>query len=328
MFPSCHNSRMTTESTTSLKPSLETGNTTPSRTLYSGHDVSKQEQTELTLPLTDSPEPYPGATSLNRQVSNIQVSNTQVSDIESASVNEQLTRKPLGHKDQHQHPSPITTSEQLLALCRERKIIIKTTLGQLIHSCPNESKVRLISKLGIFFANVDSTVKNTDTITGMLLCAEESATTQKNINHFLSTENFDVKAIALSPSLKSITSICHGNGFPKASDVDALLKLPCLYKDGQLDRQRLWKQCSSAVAGQADHHCNCKDTVASAARLRPWLRESRYHDKWKQCSLAVAGQADHHCNCKGTVASAARLRPWLWESRYHDRKLHCFHLSW
>ncbi|WP_257295854.1 hypothetical protein, partial [Endozoicomonas sp. YOMI1] len=213
MFPSCHNSRMTTEGTTSLKPSLETGNTTPSRTLYSGYDVSTQEQTELTLPLTDSPEPFPGASSLNRQVSHI----------EGASVDEQLTRKPLGHKDQHQHPSPITNSEKLLALCRERKIIIKTTLGQLIHSCPNESKVRLISKLGIFFANVDSTVKNTDTITGMLLCAEESATTQKNINHFLSTKNFDVKAIALSPSLKSIASICHGNGFPKASDVDALL---------------------------------------------------------------------------------------------------------
>ncbi|WP_257296243.1 hypothetical protein [Endozoicomonas sp. YOMI1] len=154
-------------------------------------------------------------------------------------MDEKLKTRRLGHENEHQHNSSINTLEQLKAFCRKSNIIIKPTLDKLVHSCPNESKVQLLSKLGIYFSHLNGTVKNTGTITSMLLCGEGTQKTKKKINQFLSTDDCDIKAIALSPVVKSISSICHGNGFPKARDVDALLKLPSLQKDGQLDRKRL-----------------------------------------------------------------------------------------
>ncbi|WP_419831892.1 hypothetical protein [Endozoicomonas atrinae] len=43
----------------------------------------------------------------------------------------------------------------------------------------------------------------------------------------------------LDRQLLSSISSWNGKGFPKAGDVDTLLKLPSLQKDGQLDRQLL-----------------------------------------------------------------------------------------
>ncbi|USE36478.1 hypothetical protein [Endozoicomonas sp. SCSIO W0465] len=133
----------------------------------------------------------------------------------------------------------IANLDQLKSFCQERKITVKPTLDKLVNSCPNESKVQLISKLGIYFSSVERTVKNTGTITSMLLKGEGSSRTKKNINEFLSIEDRDVQAIACYPFITSIASICNGKGFPKAGDVDTLLKLPSLQKDGQPDRQLL-----------------------------------------------------------------------------------------
>ncbi|USE35072.1 hypothetical protein [Endozoicomonas sp. SCSIO W0465] len=83
------------------------------------------------------------------------------------------------------------------------------------------------------------TVKNTGTITSMLLKGEGSSRTKKNINEFLSIEDRDVQAVACYPFITSISAICNGKGFPKAGDVDTLLKLPSLQKEGRLDRQLL-----------------------------------------------------------------------------------------
>lgn len=109
--------------------------------------------------------------------------------------------------------------------------------------------MQLFSKLGIYFSHLNDAVKNTGTITSMLLCGEGTQKTKRQINRFLSTDDCDIKAVALSPVVKSISSICHGYGFPKARDVDALLKLPSLQKDGQLDRKRL-SSISSANHGK------------------------------------------------------------------------------
>uniref|UniRef100_UPI002148624F hypothetical protein n=1 Tax=Endozoicomonas sp. YOMI1 TaxID=2828739 RepID=UPI002148624F len=209
MFPSYHELGLTPEGSSSLELPLGTDNKTPSRSLYSGRNVSRQEQIELPL-LIDTFGPSIGEAPLKRKVSHI----------EGALLDERLKRKRLGYEDEHKHNSSIKTVEQLKDLCLERKIIIKPTLDKLIHSCPNESKVQLLSKLGIYFSHTYSTVKDTATITSILLRGEGTPNTKKNINHFLSTEDCDVKAIALSPFLKSIASICNGKGFPKAGDVD------------------------------------------------------------------------------------------------------------
>ncbi|USE38317.1 hypothetical protein [Endozoicomonas sp. SCSIO W0465] len=160
----------------------------------------------------------------------------------------------------------IATLDQLKGLCQERKITVKPTLDKLVNSCPNESKVQLISKLGIYFSSVESTVKNTGTITSMLLKGEGSSRTKKNINDFLIIENPDVQAIACYPFITSISSICNGKGFPKAGDVDTLLKLPSLQKNGQLDRQLL-SSISSMMSSRGFPKAGDVDTLLKLPSL-------------------------------------------------------------
>ncbi|WBA80192.1 hypothetical protein [Endozoicomonas sp. GU-1] len=206
-----------------------TDSTTPSRSCYSGRDLSRQEPVELTLPPIDTSGPSPEVALLKRKVS----------QLAGSLVEEKSKRGRTEHENEHQHNPVINALEQLKALCRNRNIIIKPTLDKLIHSCPNESKMQLFSKLGIYFSHLNDAVKNTGTITSMLLCGEGTPKTKRKINQFLSTDDCDIKAIALSPVVTSISSICHAYGFPKARDVDALLKLPSLQKNGKLDRKRL-----------------------------------------------------------------------------------------
>ncbi|USE38341.1 hypothetical protein [Endozoicomonas sp. SCSIO W0465] len=129
-----------------------------------------------------------------------------VSHIEDAVQDEKLKRKRPDRENEYQQDSLIATLDQLKGLCQERKITVKPTLDKLVNSCPNESKVQLISKLGIYFSSVESTVKNTGTITSMLLKGEGSSRTKKNINDFLIIENPDVQAIACYPFITSISS--------------------------------------------------------------------------------------------------------------------------
>ncbi len=239
MFRTYHKLMQTTGGTNFVELPLVTDSSTPSRSRYSGRDLSRQEPIELNLPPIDTSGPYPEVALLKRKVS----------QIAGSVVDEKLKRRRPEHENGHQHNSSINTLEQLKALCRKRNIIIKPTLDKLIHSCPNESQMQLFSKLGIYFSHLNDAVKNTGTITSMLLCGEGTQKTKRQINRFLSTDDCDIKAVALSPVVKSISSICHGYGFPKARDVDALLKLPSLQKDGQLDRKRL-SSISSANHGK------------------------------------------------------------------------------
>ena len=229
MLPLCNESSLATGSANSTGLPSGSDHTTPSSSLYSGRHVSRQEPIGHSLPTIDKYEPPKEKASLKRNVSHIQ----------DAVQDEKLKRKRPDHENEHQQDSLITTLDQLKNLCQERKITVKPTLDKLVNSCPNESKVQLVSKLGIYFSNVERTVKNTGTITSMLLKGEGTSRTKKNINDFLSIEDRDVKAIACYPFINSISSICNGKGFPKAGDVDTLLKLPSLQKDGQLDRQLL-----------------------------------------------------------------------------------------
>ncbi len=229
MLPLYNESSLATGSANSTGLPSGSDHTTPSSSLYSGRHVSRKEPIGHSLPTIDKYEPPKEKASLKRNVSHI----------EDAVKDEKLKRKRLGHENVHQQDSLIATFDQLKGLCQERKITVKPTLDKLVNSCPNASKVQLVSKLGIYFSSVERTVKNTGTITSMLLVGEGSSRTKKNINAFLSIEDRDVQAIASYPLIKSISSICNGKGFPKAGDVDTLLKLPSLQKDGQLDRQLL-----------------------------------------------------------------------------------------
>ncbi|USE38332.1 hypothetical protein [Endozoicomonas sp. SCSIO W0465] len=101
----------------------------------------------------------------------------------------------------------VATLDQLKGLCQERKITVKPTLDKLVNSCPKESKVQLISKLGLYFSSVESTVKNTCTITSMLLKDKGITRTKKNIDDFLSIEDRDVQAIACYPLGESLILI-------------------------------------------------------------------------------------------------------------------------
>ncbi|USE35091.1 hypothetical protein [Endozoicomonas sp. SCSIO W0465] len=148
----------------------------PSSSFYSGRHVSRQEPIGNSLPTIDNYESPKEKISLKRNVSHI----------EDAVQDEKLKRKRPDRENEYQQDSLIATLDQLKGLCQERKITVKPTLDKLVNSCPKESRVQLVSKLGIYFSSVERTVKNTSTITSMLCKGEGNSRTKKNINEFSS----------------------------------------------------------------------------------------------------------------------------------------------
>ncbi|USE34812.1 hypothetical protein [Endozoicomonas sp. SCSIO W0465] len=90
-------------------------------------------------------------------------------------------------------------------------------------------------KANVFFSAVGKTVNNTGSLTSMLH-------SKKSFTLLTHMDDGDVAAIAASPFLKQISSMCNGKGLPEKAKVEAFLKLGCL-KEG-------WQGIDEAVKDQ------------------------------------------------------------------------------
>lgn len=130
-------------------------------------------------------------------------------------------------------------SDRFKKLCQERDITITETFYKMLHCCPDDRKEQFFDKALCYFASTDHRkTANTSSLTSMLLRSKSERTKARVIN-FLGVDDADIRAVASCSGLRSIAAMHNGRGFPKASDVVALLSSPILQIDGQVNESLL-----------------------------------------------------------------------------------------
>ncbi|USE34820.1 hypothetical protein [Endozoicomonas sp. SCSIO W0465] len=138
-------------------------------------------------------------------------------------------------------------------------------------------------KANVFFSAVGKTVNNTGSLTSTLH-SKNSVTLLTNM------DDGDVAAIAASPFLKQISSMCHCKGLPEKSKIEAFLEMGCLkvgwqgidgaVKDQPLDRS-LVANISSMCHGKG---------LPEKAKVEAFLKLGCLKEGWQGIDEAVKDQ--------------------------------------
>ena len=134
-------------------------------------------------------------------------------------------------------PSPTAIEEakaQLVRTCLRKRLEVENTLFKLINKCPDAEKLQFIEKLIHYFSNISEVVTDTATITN-ILDHKSSARTKLFIAAFVNFSDDEIKQVASSPFIRSVSAMCHTQGFPRPGAVAELLATESLKINGVTD---------------------------------------------------------------------------------------------
>lgn len=206
----------------------------------------------------------------------------------------------------------------MLKVCQRKRIEVKETLYKTINACPDDKKPQFINTVSCYFGHVDETViKNTSSLTAMLYSGEKHASTTTRIERMLTVDLDDVKAIAQSPHLKSISSMNHAKGFPDAKVLGDFLALNCLQINGQVV-PALLRSISSMCNGQGLPEASAVRNLLSCKALQCHGKVS--HELLRSISSMTHG---HGIPAKDTLNTLLQMEELKIDGQINAQLLSC-----